>query len=206
MRANGFNVDFIWIFPEVGGDDPGGSDPADPVERALDAAGLDRPGPVPRGLRRRGLGVGRAVRAHRRAGGAADLGDRARRGRAPVRVGRGRVPGRDPAALDGLHGPARQLLALPAARHRVALDGRARACVARTPAARSCWPGLFAGLATLARNDGLFVLAVARARLRVGSLAVVAGRRVADDGQRRAATPPASRGPRPSARSRSSSW
>ena len=40
----GFNVDFIWIFAEVGGTIPAEPDPADPLERPLDAAGVDRPG------------------------------------------------------------------------------------------------------------------------------------------------------------------
>ena len=49
--GQGFNVDFIWIFPEVGGKIPADPDPADPVQRPLDAAGVDRPGPVPGDLR-----------------------------------------------------------------------------------------------------------------------------------------------------------
>ena len=50
-RAHGFNVDFIWIFAEVGGTIPADPDPADPLERPLDAAGVARPGAVPGGLR-----------------------------------------------------------------------------------------------------------------------------------------------------------
>ena len=44
--GHGFNIDFIWIFAEVGGHHPGRPDAADPLERPLDAAGVDRPGPV----------------------------------------------------------------------------------------------------------------------------------------------------------------
>ena len=40
--------------------DPGRPDPADPIERALDAAGVARPGAVPRGLRRPSPGPPRA--------------------------------------------------------------------------------------------------------------------------------------------------
>ena len=42
--GQGFNVDFIWIFAEVGGTHPGRPGPADPLERPLDAARVDRPG------------------------------------------------------------------------------------------------------------------------------------------------------------------
>ena len=68
--------------PEVGGHIPADPDPPDPVERPLDAAGIDRPGPVPGGLRRPVAWAAALpfalIGADRRA---ADLGDRPRRGR-----------------------------------------------------------------------------------------------------------------------------
>ena len=66
QAGHGFNVDFVWIFAEVGGVIPADPTLPDPIERALDAPRLDGPGPVPRGLRRRGLGIRPPVRAHRR--------------------------------------------------------------------------------------------------------------------------------------------
>ena len=57
--GHGFNVDFIWIFAEVGGSDPGEPGPADPLERPLDAARVDRPGAVHLAARDRRLRVRR---------------------------------------------------------------------------------------------------------------------------------------------------
>ena len=127
--GQGFNVDFIWIFAEVGGEHPGRPGPADPVERALDAARLDRPGAVPGDLRRRGLGGGAPVRADRRASRRRSPGrSRATPARArSVAVGAG-DPDRGPAAVGRLPGPARQLLAVPAAGPRLALAGAPAAC------------------------------------------------------------------------------
>ena len=51
--------------------------PADPLERALDAARLDGPSPVPRAVRGHRLGIGGPVRHHRVDHGAAHLGSRA---------------------------------------------------------------------------------------------------------------------------------
>ena len=155
--GHGFNVDFIWIFAEVGGKIP--ADPTLPIPSNAHWMPLASIVQVPFLALFGDVAWAAAlpfalIGAHR---GAADLGDRARRRRAAVRVGRGRVPGRGPAAVDRLHGPARQLLALPAAGHRGLLDGGARACAARV--GRSWRPDCFAGLATLARNDGLLVLA-----------------------------------------------
>ena len=106
--------------------DPGLPDPADPIERPLDAAGVDGPGAVPGGLRQRRLGLGGAVRAARLAGCPADLGDRARRGLAGHRRRRRGDPRGRPAAVGRLPRPAGQLLPLPAAGRGRALDGRAR--------------------------------------------------------------------------------
>src|SRR5207245_11338995 len=93
---------------------PRQSDPPDPVERPLDAAGIARPGAVPRDLRPEPDRRRSAVRIHRRDRLAARLGDWAR-GRG---VGAGLDWSRDPDGLSGpdlpVHGPARQLLPLPA--------------------------------------------------------------------------------------------
>ena len=88
--GQGFNVDFIWIFAEVGGTIP--ADPTLPIPSNAHWMPLasHRPGAVPGGLRRRRLGVGGAVRPDRRDRRAADLGDRPRRRRAAsVAVGAG---------------------------------------------------------------------------------------------------------------------
>ena len=67
------------------------------------------------------------VRAVRRPGRAARVGDRPRRGRAAVRLDRRRRPDRLPGAVVRVHGPAGQLLAVPAAGRRVAVAGGSRA-------------------------------------------------------------------------------
>ena len=125
--------------------DPGRPGPADPVERPLDAAGVDRPGAVHRGLRRRRPGPRRSrsrligsIAAPLTWAIARDAGcplgrrDRRRRPRRRSRAGR------------RLHGPAGQLLALPAAGLGAAVAGGARAAghpaasfVAGGPARRS---------------------------------------------------------------------
>ena len=74
-----------------------------------------------------------------RAGRAAHVGPGARRGGEPAGGRGGRHPGGDPPRQRRLHGPARQLRALPAAGGRRALDGRPRA--ARGTPARSPWAG-----------------------------------------------------------------
>ncbi len=73
------------------------------------------------------IGVGTAVRADRLPGGADDMGDGTGRQGIGFGRGRGRPPGGDPRHVGRVHGPARQLLALPAARPRRPLDGRPRA-------------------------------------------------------------------------------
>ena len=141
--------------------DPGRSGTPDPFERALDAPGLARPGAVHLAPGRHAMGVGPALRAHRIRRRAADLGD----GPGCSSVGQGRSrrrhPRRRPRAVHRVHGPAGQLLAVPAARPGSAVDGRARA----------------QGIATVLRSRGTAGRSgdpvpqrrVARPRLRSGS-------------------------------------
>ena len=108
-------------------------------------------------------------------------------------------PGRDPAAVDRLHGPARQLLALPAARHRLALDGRPRRCAARGAGVRRGRPVRRARDAGPQRRPAR--PRRARPRLRLGplaGLAVGAARRPPGD--------PVRGGRRRASRSSPSSW
>ena len=120
QAGHGFNIDFIWTFVDLGGSIPGRSEPADPEQRPLDAAGVARPGPVSGRLRDDGLGVRIAVRAHRLAGRPDDLGVRPRSRRPPGRRPRRRAPRRSPGRAR-VHGPARQLLALSTDRPRCAV-------------------------------------------------------------------------------------
>ena len=117
--------------------DPG---PADPVQRPLDAARVARPGavhlaPRPDAAGRRRSRSRSSGRSRRRSPGRSP-GTRARR--ASWRVGAGH-PGRAAGPVARLHGPAGQLLALPAARRRRALAGGARP--ARATRARSSLAG-----------------------------------------------------------------
>ena len=96
---------------------------------------------------RRRLGVGAAVRAHRRDRGAADLGDRARRRRAAGRRGRRRRPDRDPGCCRPSTWPSRTT-SRSTSRSSSARCGWPRAaCAGRR--GRSSLAGLLAGLATL---------------------------------------------------------
>ncbi len=144
---------------------PGRPDVADPVERSLDAARVHGPGAIPGRVRERRMGVRGTVRADRLAGGPVDVGHRARRGCALAGFDRRRRARRLPAPLDGVPGPAGQLLALPAARRWLALARRPRpqglrsrirggrpprrardAVPQRRPARPGCaWPGLRLG-------------------------------------------------------------
>ena len=94
--GHGFNVDFIWIFAEVGGTIP--ADPVLPIPSNAHWMPLASLVQVPFIVvfGDGGLGVRAPVRAHRRARRAADLGDRPRRRRAPARGDRRRRPGRGP--------------------------------------------------------------------------------------------------------------
>ena len=125
--------------------DPGRPGPADPLERPLDAAGVVRPGRRSSGssARRRvasalpfvliGSLAAPLTWAIARDAGARDRSWRS----APASWPRSRR------LSDGLHGPARQLRALPAAGRRRAVDGRARAQGRRR--ARSRWPACSPG-------------------------------------------------------------
>ena len=85
--GHGFNVDFVWIFAEVGGAIP--ANPVLPIPSNAHWMPLASLVQVPFlfVFGDVGLGVGAAVRADRGARGAADLGDRPRR-RAPGRSSR----------------------------------------------------------------------------------------------------------------------
>ena len=180
--GQGFNVDFIWIFPEVGGKIPADPDPADPVERPLDAAGVDRPGAVPRRSSATSAWASALPFALIGAIAAPLTWAIARDAGAPaVRRGRRRGPRRDPGCCRPCSWPSPTTSRSTSRSSSASLWMAARAVyAARAPGRSFVLAGLLAGLATLARNDGLLVLVVARARLPVGSLAGLAlGRRAA---------------------------
>ncbi len=74
--GHGFNVDFIWIFPEIGGAIP--ADPMLPIPSNAHWMPLASIVQLPfiARVRRRGLGIGAALRAVRGDRGAAHVGDR----------------------------------------------------------------------------------------------------------------------------------
>jgi hypothetical protein len=153
--GNGFNVDFIWIFAEVGGKIP--ADPTLPIPSNAHwmplASIVQVPflavfGDAPWAAAAPFALIG-AIAAPLTWAIARDAGARRSSRSVPASWSRSAPVGR-------LHAAARQLLALPAAGHRVAVDGG--------PGASRLGPGVHRrravrGLATLARNDGLLVLA-----------------------------------------------
>ena len=127
--GHGFQVDFIWIFAESAESSPS-IRPSRSLATPTDAARVARPGPVPLAVRVVAHRVGPSVRPHRvarRAAGVAIVRD----ADAASRVCRAGVLTAIP-ALSPCTYPARQLLALPAARRRAAVDGGPR-----TPRPRS---------------------------------------------------------------------
>ena len=125
--GHGLNVDFVWIFAEVGGKIP--ADPVLPIPSNAHwlplASFLQAPfiavlGPT-------AIASALPMVLDRLARGAADLVDRPRRRRAAAGRDRRRRPRRDPGGRRGVHGPARELRDPPAARRGDDLADRPRA-------------------------------------------------------------------------------